>query len=284
MSGRPRIRGKGWIAVTASAVMIAVGLAMPAEAVTSITPATVTATQQLAVTEKLASDVYATVAPQFEVPILTNVAESESRHLAAIRELLAKRSITDPTSGDAVGVFDDPTVSARYVDLVAAARASLAQAAAVGIDIERGELGLLRTTGALPDLPRDVHNVVQNLIDGDTNHLDAFTSLHATAQGDPPGAVGLTLQTARVTAPPSGRYEVGTRLVLARQPVRTDAGVTVRWRATTETRARCEVRVRDGRATVELTRPGVCTVVGFAPSPSPDYLPYRVMRTYRAVP
>ncbi len=58
----------------------------------------------------------------------------------------------------------------------------------------------------------------------------------------PQRATTRTAQTARIRAQASGRYPVGTVIVLARQPVKTSAGVTVRWRATTETRKMCTVR------------------------------------------
>ena len=58
----------------------------------------------------------------------------------------------------------------------------------------------------------------------------------------PQPATARTAQTARIRAQASGRYPVGTVIVLARQPVKTSAGVTVRWRATTESRKMCTVR------------------------------------------
>lgn len=99
----------------------------------------------------------------------------------------------------------------------------------------------------------------------------------------PSAATAGTAQTARIRAKASGRYPVGTVIMLARKAVKTSAGVTVRWRATTQSRSVCTVRTAAGRATATLTRPGICTVVAWAPAPSPDYLPFRTQRTYRAV-
>ena len=72
-------------------------------------------------------------------------------------------------------------------------------------------------------------------------------------------------------------------IVLARQPVKTSAGVTVRWRATTESRKMCTVRTVSGKSTATLVKRGTCRVVGWAPAPSADYLPFTIQRTYRAV-
>ena len=240
--------------------------------------------QTLVVEEKLAHDVYDTLGSVYSIPIIVNTAESEARHHDAVSALLAKRTITDPTAGDPIGFFDDAAVAARYTSLLDAAKASLSQAATTGIEIERGELALLSTIAAVSGLPLDVTNVVQNLRDGDTNHLDAFTRLQTAASTQPPAAAATAIpQFADVIAPPSGRFEVETRLMLARKPVRTDAGVTVRWRVTTETRNRCEVRTHDGSAWVVLTHTGTCQVTGYAPPASPQHLAYRVTRTYRAV-
>ena len=99
----------------------------------------------------------------------------------------------------------------------------------------------------------------------------------------PQPATTRTAQTARIRAQASGRYPVGTVIVLARQPVKTSAGVTVRWRATTESRKMCTVRTVNGKSTATLVKRGTCRVVGWAPAPSADYLPFTVQRTYRAV-
>lgn len=90
-------------------------------------------------------------------------------------------------------------------------------------------------------------------------------------------------QTARIRARKAGTYKVGQTLLLTARPVYTNAGVTVRWRERIADRDQCRVRVRDGRATVTLNKPGNCTVVGWASAPSPEYNAYRWTRTYRAI-
>jgi hypothetical protein len=100
--------------------------------------------------------------------------------------------------------------------------------------------------------------------------------------GAPAPATTRTAQTARIRAQASGRYPVGTVIVLARQPVKTSAGETVRWRATTETRKMCTVRTVNGKSTATLVKRGTCRVVGWAPAPSAEYLPFTIQRTYRA--
>jgi hypothetical protein len=88
-------------------------------------------------------------------------------------------------------------------------------------------------------------------------------------------------QTARIRAPKSAAFKVGTMLVLTKKPVKTSAGVTVRWRATEASEDNCTVRVRNGRATAEMIKAGTCRVIAFAPAPSPEFLRFRETRTYR---
>jgi len=99
----------------------------------------------------------------------------------------------------------------------------------------------------------------------------------------PTAATALIQQTARIRARKAGTYRVGQTLVLTPRPIYTDAGVTVRWRERVTDRDRCTVQVRKGMATVTLDKPGTCTVIGWAPAPSPEYAPFRWTRTYRAV-
>jgi hypothetical protein len=104
-----------------------------------------------------------------------------------------------------------------------------------------------------------------------------------TPQVPPQAAKALIAQYAKIKAPKSGKYPVGTTIVLAKRPVKTDVGVTVRWRATKPSLDNCLVKVRKGKATVTFTDPGRCRVVAWAPAASPDYLPFKAVRTYRVM-
>lgn len=99
----------------------------------------------------------------------------------------------------------------------------------------------------------------------------------------PQAATALIAQKAKIAAKKSGRYLVGKVIVLAKRPIKTDAGVTVRWRATTASQDNCLVKVRKGKATATLVKPGRCTVIGWAPAPSPAFAPFKVTRTYRVI-
>lgn len=89
-------------------------------------------------------------------------------------------------------------------------------------------------------------------------------------------------QRAQIQAPKSSKQRVRTRLVLTREPVFTDQGVTVRWRVTKRSEDNCTIRNRDGRVTVKFTKRGRCTVVAWAPSPNPlVYAPFNEKRIYK---
>lgn len=108
--------------------------------------------------------------------------------------------------------------------------------------------------------------------------------LQALSPNTPPAAATIrTQQRATIRAAKAGTYRVGRTLLLAARPVKTDAGVTVRWRVRTADQQRCQVQVKQGRATVKLIKPGTCMVIGWAPAPSPQFAPFRWVRTYRAV-
>ncbi len=101
--------------------------------------------------------------------------------------------------------------------------------------------------------------------------------------GTPAPATTRTAQTARIRAQASGRYPVGTVIVLAPRPAMTSAGVTVRWRASDASTTRCVVRTVKGKATATLLKAGTCLVVGYAPAPSTEFIPFTVQRAYRAM-
>jgi hypothetical protein len=276
-----RVMGVALAAALAGSGFIASGAS--AATSTTLEPGPASALQTLSVEEKLAHDAYVVMGTAYDSVLFDNIAESESRHQETVSGLLVKHGIANPTTGDALGVFDDPAVQSRYNDLIARARTSLKSALEVGVLVEESEIRIL--TGILATtIPRDVRQVATNLVDGERNHLAAFQSALAKVGTTEPSAVGARrVQTAQVRTQASGRYRVGDTLLLAARPVTTDAGVTMRWRVTAESRNVCTVRTENGRTTVTLRTRGSCEVAGSAPAPSPEYSPYRIQRTYRAV-
>lgn len=143
-------------------------------------PSTATMLQDMVVEEKLAHDVYETLGETYEARQFDRIANSEDRHQDAVRRLLDRYDVVDPTAGDAVGEFDDPAIQAMYDDLVAQGQVSLEAAAGVGITIEVMDIEDLDAALAT-DLPADVTRVFTSLRKGSTKHLAAFERL---ADGD----------------------------------------------------------------------------------------------------
>ena len=125
--------------------------------------------------DKLARDVYLTLYESYQVPIFDNISESEQRHMDAIKRLIDKYGLKDPVANDAVGEFTNPVFTNLYNDLVDKGEMSYCEALQVGIEIE--DLDIDDIEIALKDVvAADVIRVLNNLLSGSYNHLNAFTS------------------------------------------------------------------------------------------------------------
>lgn len=161
---------------TAAVATLGAGLlaAVPASA------ATTTETQDMLTfmvqEEKMARDLYLELADQYGVRQFTNIARAEQKHMDAVRVLLDRYGIADPTVGDAIGEFDNPDIQALYDELLAKGMTSLSKAAKVGITVEKVDIADLND--ALADSPAaDITQVLQSLRSGSYNHLTAFRTL-----------------------------------------------------------------------------------------------------------
>lgn len=125
--------------------------------------------------DKLARDVYLTLYEEFNASIFANISESEQRHMDAIKKLIEKYGLKDPVEDDTVGKFTNPVFADLYVELVEKGEVSYCDALQAGIDIEALDIEDIEL--ALGDIEaRDVTRVLNNLLNGSYNHLNAFTS------------------------------------------------------------------------------------------------------------
>ena len=125
--------------------------------------------------EKLAHDVYVVLGRQYDMPIFTNIAESETRHHDAVAGLLDTYGVDDPSADTGLGEFDDPTLQTLYDRLVAQGGQSLADAFAVGVLIEQADITDLQA--AIEESTHaDIDQVYGNLLEGSRQHLEAFSS------------------------------------------------------------------------------------------------------------
>ena len=124
--------------------------------------------------EKLARDVYLTLYDEYKARIFRKISRSEQRHMNALKKLIDKYGLVDPVEDDIRGSFTNPIFTKLYNDLVEKGETSYCDALQVGIDIE--ELDIEDIELALNDVEaRDVTRILNNLLNGSYNHLNAFT-------------------------------------------------------------------------------------------------------------
>ena len=99
---------------------------------------------------------------------------AETRHLEAVRTLLERYGVADPTAGEAAGTFSD----ARFQDLYSQAdrRSQHPQAALdAGVKVEQTDIADLGGCPRFGDFAPDVTQVYDALISGSQRHLAAFS-------------------------------------------------------------------------------------------------------------
>lgn len=123
--------------------------------------------------EKLARDVYLTLYKTWNIKIFSNIANSEQRHMDALKLLLQKYDIPVPSDNDEVGFFSNTKLQQLYHQLVAQGEESPMDAVHVGATIEDLDIFDLEAYLAQAD-NADISAVYQNLMKGSRNHLRAF--------------------------------------------------------------------------------------------------------------
>jgi hypothetical protein len=139
---------------------------------------TLTASQKatladMAEEEKLAHDLYTAFAARYDARVFERIAAAETSHLSAVRTLLDRYDVTDPTAGKSAGEFTDPGVQATYDRLLKQGEDSLAGALKAGRTVESDDIAAL--TEALSGLTApDSRQVYTNLLAASERHLTAF--------------------------------------------------------------------------------------------------------------
>lgn len=128
--------------------------------------------------EKLAHDLYTAFAGKYAAVVFDRIAASETQHLTAVRTLLARYGLADPTAGKPAGQFSDPAVQASYDKLLAQGQASQAAALQAGQTVEKADIADLQA--ALNGLTApDVQQVYTHLLTASQHHLTAFQNWSA---------------------------------------------------------------------------------------------------------
>jgi len=125
--------------------------------------------------EKLARDVYLYLYNKWGLNVFKNISSAEQTHMNAIKGLLEKFNLQDPTVNEEQGVFKNSKIQKLYNDLTAEGSKSAVDALIVGAKIE--EIDMLDLTKELNATNNpDIRRVYENLIAGSQNHLRAFVS------------------------------------------------------------------------------------------------------------
>jgi hypothetical protein len=127
--------------------------------------------------EKLAHDVYAQLDLRWgaNTRVFGNIANSETTHTEAVRQLLLRYALSDPSATLAAGQFQNTTLQGLYTQLTATGAISLIDALKVGAAIEEIDMIDLNTALLAVD-NQDIRLVYDNLLKGSRNHLRAFVA------------------------------------------------------------------------------------------------------------
>lgn len=123
--------------------------------------------------EKLAGDVYSALNEKWNLRVFSNIIPAERTHEAAVKTLLTRYSLPDPTLE--MGKFSNETLQKLHDDLVVQGSISEEQALMVGAAIEEIDIKDLEERVSRTDRA-DIQLVYANLKRGSENHLRAFVN------------------------------------------------------------------------------------------------------------
>ena len=130
--------------------------------------------QYLVEEEKLARDVYAYLAANVTSQKFSNIVKSEQTHMDNVAAVLKSYNFFNPTTTRAVGVFRDQELQKLYNQLTMQGSASVADAFAVGVAIEKLDISDLEKMLKNTAIPADMRAMVERLLQASYNHLAAF--------------------------------------------------------------------------------------------------------------
>lgn len=125
--------------------------------------------------EKLARDVYTSLARSSKLTIFGSISRAESQHMQAIERLIRSGTANVGNLNDTPGVFVFPEYQQLYTTLVASGARSPMDALMVGAKIEEMDIADLKRLLTQTSDPQ-LRQVLTRLMQGSQNHLRAFAS------------------------------------------------------------------------------------------------------------
>lgn len=123
--------------------------------------------------EKIALDLYTAFGAQYPSAVFDNIAASEASHVAAVRTLLDRYGVVDPTAGLPAGTFATGAAQALYDQLLAAGLRDELAALRVGVTVELDDIAKLDASTDQA-AQADIQRVYANLRTASNQHLSAF--------------------------------------------------------------------------------------------------------------
>lgn len=158
--------------ITIALLIITAPLFTPGSKANDLSKAEKEGIQLMREEEKLAHDVYLFLYEKWNLPVFSNISNSETRHFNAIGYLLETFEIEDISSFE-VGKFQNKQIAFLYDSLTQKGSGTLVEALKVGAFIEEFDIADLQNLLAQnPD--STIAGVYQNLLRGSGNHLRAF--------------------------------------------------------------------------------------------------------------
>ncbi len=173
--------------VTATIAGVVVPGDTPAQADSADLPALsadeIAGLQYMVEEEKLAHDVYRTLGDVWGVPVFMTIAGSEATHQQAVRQLLNRYAIADPSEASPLGLFANPALQALYDELVSEGSVSLTAALRVGALIEEVDILDLKANLATTH-HQEISLQYERLLNGSGNHLRAYAKQIERVSGE----------------------------------------------------------------------------------------------------
>jgi hypothetical protein len=141
----------------------------------TLTAAQRTELARLAEEEKLNHDLYTAFTKAYGLPVFENLAAAEANHLQALRTLMDRYDIADPTAGKAAGVFASATVQAGYDRLLAQGKAGQQAALRAARAVEQNAIASYGEAIDGLNAPA-AERVYSNLRATETRHLAAINT------------------------------------------------------------------------------------------------------------
>ncbi|MBN2084774.1 MAG: DUF2202 domain-containing protein [Anaerolineales bacterium] len=132
--------------------------------------------------EKLAHDVYFALYEKWDYAAFRNIADSEQAHMAALRGILERAGVSDPTPEYGIGEFPTPAFQDLYILFTTQGGDSLADALKAGGAIEEMDILDIEQLLSETDNP-ELLRVYENLRQGSINHLRAYSKAYEKETG-----------------------------------------------------------------------------------------------------